>query len=490
MTVRARSRFRSLLILSLVTLPALAQPQLKYAPEAAKVTSWLRELPAAKPGKSFFGVLGGISAAHLGPGVQTVRTSGPAALYDNASTLQATQSAVQIRADYLHNLATAGITEFRDVQNVPWGLIEVSPGRYQYEVIDGVLSTVATVDGSYVGTVMPYASWELAAAGYPLTTSEMCQRLLTEDFFYLQRDGRMDRYRDEAAYLRFLERVVERYDGDGIDDAPDLKAPIKAWQIHNEPEGDQCGLFRNDVAAFVRLMQISAEVIHRSCSDCVVVNGGAGIPLFLENRNPVPGGVLFWRDYAAMGGASSIDVIAAHYNQGKDPDHGNIDDLEYQIRRLRELLGANKPVWLTEFGVFVGFGGNFSALPEAEAAAWYVRFYTAGLAAGATKFFSDAPAFVQIDGTVYLPYFVNKLLDAKLGGFTSAQKIAAGQYSFRVNGHDVYVLWSGVPASLRGTVNAVDMYGNRTSADASSLHPTEAAPLIVEPAVTRRRSVR
>jgi len=31
--------------------------------------------------------------------------------------------------------------------------------------------------------------------------------------------------------------------------------------------------------------------------------------------------------------------------------------------------------------------------------------------------FSDAPSFAQIDGTAYLPYFVNKLIDAKLGGF-------------------------------------------------------------------------
>jgi len=483
-----RSRFLSLFLASLATLPALAQPQLKPAPEAAKVSAWLRDLPPAKPGASFFGVLGGISAAHLGPGVGVVRQSGPAALYDDAAALEGTRQAVRMRADYLRLLAGSGVTAFRDVQNIPWGLVEVSPGRYQFEVIDGILSTVAAVDGSFVGTVMPYAAWDLAA--YAPTTSDMCKRLLTEDFFYLQHDGRMDRYRDEDAYLRFLERVVERYDGDGIDDAPDLKAPIKAWQIHNEPEGDQCGLFRNDVAAFVRLMQLSADAVRRSCGDCVVVNGGAGIPLFHENRNPVPAGVNFWRDYAAMGGAASIDVIAAHYNQGKDPDHGNIDDLEYQIRRLRELLGENKPVWLTEFGVFVGFGGNFSALPEAAAAAWYVRFYTAGLAAGATKFFSDAPSFVQIDGTAYLPYFVNKLLDAKLGGFTSAKKLAAGQYSFHVNGRDAYVLWNGVPASLHGSVNVTDMYGNRTTVDASSLHPSEQSPLIVEPILTRRRSVR
>jgi hypothetical protein len=31
---------------------------------------------------------------------------------------------------------------------------------------------------------------------------------------------------------------------------------------------------------------------------------------------------------------------------------------------------------------------------------------------------------------------VNKLLEAKLGGFTSAIKVAEGQYKFRVGGSD------------------------------------------------------
>jgi hypothetical protein len=484
-----RPCFVSIALVAAFTLTA--QPAAHDATEAAKVASWLRSAAPASPGASFFGVLGGMSSNFLGPAEQTVRTSGPAALYANASALAAAkQSLTQRGTNYLPLLAAAGIRDFRDVQNVPWGLIEVARGEFHYDLLDTMLAAAAAVDGNYVGTVMPYAGWELKAANYPLTTVPMCQTLLTQDFYYLQFDGRMDRYRDEAEYLKFLAAVVERYDGDGVSDAPDVP-PIKLWQIHNEPEGDRCGLFREDVAGFVRLMQVSADVIHQSCSDCLVMNGGAAASLFLENRVPVPGGVNFWRDFAAMGGAGSVDVIAAHYNQGKDPDHGNIDDFEYQVRRIRELLGQSKPVWMTEFGSVIGTGTNFSGLTEAQAGAWFMRFYAAGIAAGVDKFISDASAFVTLDGTVYLPFYVNKLIDTTLGGFTAAEKVATGQYRFTVRGSDVYVTWNGVPAALHGTIVATDMYGTRTTAEASTFTPSEASPLILQGrGAARTRAVR
>ena len=108
------------------------------------------------------------------------------------------------------------------------------------------------------------------------------------------------------------------------------------------------------------------------------------------------------KEQAAMGGAQYVDVIAAHYNEGKDADHGKIDDFEYQVSRLRELLGTTKPVWVTEFGTLVGNnGGQLMGLPEGEAGAWFVRFYAAGLAAGVNRFYPDATAFVTFpSGTI------------------------------------------------------------------------------------------
>jgi hypothetical protein len=90
------------------------------------------------------------------------------------------------------------------------------------------------------------------------------------------------------------------------------------------------------------------------------------------------------------------------------------------------------------------------------------------------------------DGPILLPFYVNKLLEAKLGGFTSAEKIADGQYRFRVGGSDRYVVWNGLPHGMSGPVLVTDMYGNESTIDAAAIHPTEANPLIVSVPVSRR----
>jgi len=36
-------------------------------------------------------------------------------------------------------------------------------------------------------------------------------------------------------YSRFVGAVIERYDGDGIDDMPGLRYPILHWEVFNEP---------------------------------------------------------------------------------------------------------------------------------------------------------------------------------------------------------------------------------------------------------------
>ena len=41
---------------------------------------------------------------------------------------------------------------------------------------------------------------------------------------------------DPESYALWLGAVVERYDGDGIDDMPGLQYPIRHWEIGNEPD--------------------------------------------------------------------------------------------------------------------------------------------------------------------------------------------------------------------------------------------------------------
>jgi len=53
--------------------------------------------------------------------------------------------------------------------------------------------------------------------------------------------GNYDKPNNMTAFKRFIAKMVERYDGDGIDDMPGLLYPIKYYEIGNEPEGQTFG---------------------------------------------------------------------------------------------------------------------------------------------------------------------------------------------------------------------------------------------------------
>ena len=62
-----------------------------------------------------------------------IRASGPEAFYDNPSQLGLAISTLQSRiSTYLFSLGQGGIHWFRDVQNVPWGMVEVRSGTYRF----------------------------------------------------------------------------------------------------------------------------------------------------------------------------------------------------------------------------------------------------------------------------------------------------------------------------------------------------------------------
>jgi hypothetical protein len=452
-------------------------PPLSESSEALKVAQWVKDLPPVDPEASYFSAIGVLNFMQLRREVQQyISANGVTAFYDNPEMLEAGLANIQDAADrQLAILAAGDVLYLRDVQNFPWGMIEVAPGDYRFTISDVLVQSAESAGMVYVGAVTPYAAWD--QAGYAASNDEMCQRLFTEDFFYLAPQNAMDRLVNHTAFLAWLGKMVERYDADGVDDAPGLQRGVKYWQIHNEPEGDRCGNFRGDEAAFVALMQEAYATVKAACAECMVLNGGAAIPQW----KTVQGGD-FWAKYAEAGGAQYVDVVALHYNEGK-VDGGDEANFAAQVQAVRSFLGTDKPVWVTEFGVMHNIppGGRFVSLSELEAAAWYMRFYTVGLANGLNRFFSDSSSFFnQMQMQIYLPYYVNKLLQAKLGGFSEVKQLADGQYRFTVGGKPVYVLWSGIPAELTGSVQVTDMYGNVQPLDASAIAPSSATPVIVE----------
>ena len=69
----------------------------------------------------------------------------------------------------------------------------------------------------------------------------------------------------------FVRALVERYDGDGKEDMPGLKKPVRFWQVGNEPD-----LASSDWEGYANLVQITTTAVKASCSHCQVAMGGTG----------------------------------------------------------------------------------------------------------------------------------------------------------------------------------------------------------------------
>jgi len=446
--------------------------------EALNVAPWLRMARPVPAEKSFVGMIGGPCPASLAPAEHNfIVENGVEALLENREVLDGAAAGLSAwSAEVFEKAARASIRWSRNVHSIPWALIEGPEGMLHFELLDTVVRESGKVGVEYLGTFAPFTPWALRCRG---PAPESCRHLLQEDFYYLAHEGRMDLSCRPERIPELLGILAERYDGDGVDDAPGLLKPVRYWQMGNEVEaGEICGGYLGDLDAYLDWVIDGGAAIREACGDCRVVLGGA-----LANDHHEEGrrGLRFWRDFVARGGGDAIDIVAIHYNEGKT-GQDSLGDFEEMIRTYREIFGP-KPIWVTEFGVLCGDGdaGGFVHLSETDAAAWYLRYYAIGLAAGVDRFFSDWIGFVD-RGVIQLPYWSSHLCAVKLGGFTRAEKLSPSVVCFVVHGREILVAWGSgqlPPPFDRGDVLVTDLYGWSSVMSAANVLPRE-DPVFVE----------
>lgn len=162
-----------------------------------------------------------------------------------------------------------------------------------------------------------------------------------------------DRYPppDEAAYAAWVRQVVERYDGDGVDDMPGLERPIRHWEVDNEPDVKNTVRPRNSQktydpttfctpAEYARVLRVTAEAIRAADPEAVVLNGGF-------YRPHTPHGLRYMQQvFAEPGAAEAIDVLNLHV-YSNDP---SLEPLRRAVANARS-LGLERPIWMSELSV-------------------------------------------------------------------------------------------------------------------------------------------
>jgi O-antigen ligase len=176
---------------------------------------------------------------------------------------------------------------------------------------------------------------------------------------------------DLADYANFVRALVERYDGDGVADAPGSPT-VRHFQIWNEPNlKNEWNWQTPRPEDFVELLRVGATAAREANPQAVILFPGLAPTDGLDIRAPMTELEYLDRVYQAGGGAY-FDVMAAQsYGLGQPPDEhryvflrnrGNWNwrqpiDTRNDVSRvvlLREVMERNgdaaTPIWVTEFG--------------------------------------------------------------------------------------------------------------------------------------------
>ncbi len=154
---------------------------------------------------------------------------------------------------------------------------------------------------------------------------------------------------EEEDYRRYVHTIVERYDGDGSDDAPGLVRPILWYELDNEVDlhyGTCHGLGREwqSPQDYYKLLKLTRPVLKEAHPHARLLPGIAGMQANRMTFTPTQyAETLFSLDGGGAG--KLVDGLVLHdYNR-------DLPALLNRIDWIRKLAGRDLPVWLTELGL-------------------------------------------------------------------------------------------------------------------------------------------
>lgn len=422
-------------------------------------------------------------------------------------------------ATHFSNVAGTEDTYFVRGFDVVWNSIEPEKGKFDWEETDVRMSDDMGGEVYFLSIIWPYANWDQK-------TCHSGEKYKATG--HLKRGGE-DLYMgapcDMKAYADFLRKVVERYDGDGVDDMPGLKTPIKYWEILNEPsmQGGQIGGAGEDLKFFVGtpqeylgILKTSHEAIKRTDPSAKVAH--AGMAGMQEEF------VKFWDPIFAAGAGNYFDIANIHSISTTE----RTEDLF--VIKFKEFLKKygieEKPIWVTEaqYGDLQDKPKNLSEFEKLMA-----RSSIFALAQGADKIFlienwtrwDEKDAYKEpeikdkeegvdyqekkepkepkpkIDLSANTTHKVYLNLIKMVNKFDKVEKLnekyvenqykgdgatsQIGQYKFTYKNKAIYVLWgqAALPAEITGIVKVTDIYGTSKEVDSSAITLSD-SPVFVE----------
>lgn len=343
-----------------------------------------------------------------------------------------------------------------------WGQIETSEGEYDWSDMDSTVQLSQASGMNLLFSVFPYADWDQSTCHDPLDSSETSQFETLGD--YRQQPCDMDKW------VAFLALMVERYDGDGVDDMENLLYPVRFWEIANEPavsiSGDAGVSFYTGTASeYKTLLERSYNAIKTADTNAQVLH--AGIFALMNTATT------FWGEVFDLGGAEFMDIANYH----SITDH-SIDAQMSLMLSFMESHSLTHDVWVTELEFSEDAWGEQTA---SSATNIVIKTYIQNFSGGSSKIFMAGPnydlssgnpnkdtsnpfALLDTEGNGTALYTAMKVMIDHIDEFSSVTEVQEGTYTFVVNDEEIYVNWAtSLPSGITGTQTITDLAGNVTN---------------------------
>ncbi|MBA7626958.1 hypothetical protein ES703_34419 [subsurface metagenome] len=369
-----------------------------------------------------------------------------------------------------------------------WGMIEKQPGLFDYHETDKSVQRAQAHGFHILANIQPFAHWDQVKCHQDLPPAGK----FGDPGFHPTKGKPCDM----DGYRNFVTRLVERYDGDGVDDMPGLTVPIKHWEVLNEPEFNTGDLifFQGTSADYFEILKVTCQAVKEADPEAVVVQGGmAGMMEVCTN---------FWQGVFDLGGADYFDIANMH-----SIGHGE----HLNIPSFKEFLaknGIDKPIWVTE--VQYQQAHQTQDYSNEDFAKILARSYIFALANGVDKLFyvnlrmppvrhgvpfDERSALIKDNGDKSILFQAHltvanmlgelsegdevEIIREKIGGWS----IEEGQYRFDIGGKTIYALWGSgpLPPAICGTARLIvtEISGEQREADPAALKLTD-SPIFVE----------
>jgi hypothetical protein len=335
-----------------------------------------------------------------------------------------------------------------------WGDIEpydTTPEHYNWAATDAAFAAAKGAGVNLIATMAGNPSWAATYYAGPLDRSGV------------------------GPFVEFFAAVVERYDGDGQNDAPGSTV-INYWELYNEEDGGDRlraryggGYWGSFGAEYAELLCAVAPAAKAASSNAKIVLGGLAYDWFEEDGGPFVRA--FLDDVLTAGGGHCLDALAFHYYPPFEAVWAPYGPgLSGKANYLRSKLGPyghnSHPLLVTEAGYHSNDDPSWPSTDEIQAS-YVIKLFTQAIASHIPMmiWFSwtdlanywAASGLLDVDRQPKLSYGALTAAQRKLGAASFQRRLSDGEtgspqveaYRFQGSSFPLYVIWAnGVDARM------------------------------------------